>query len=127
MPRRFTLNYVSLAGTLTGLDKISGGKIPREYIQPTNQGIQSALDNGVLKPALRARGIVLSTTTPMRTFYLWINMEDPVVGGYTPEKIALRRAIGLAYDQAMDIRVLDHGMALAAQSPLPPAVRSPKK
>ena len=81
-----------------------------------------ALDNGVLKPALRARGIVLSTTTPMRTFYLWINMEDPVVGGYTPEKIALRRAIGLAYDQAMDIRVLDHGMALAAQSPLPPAV-----
>jgi elongation factor G len=30
------------------VDKISGGKIPREYIQPTNQGIQSALDNGVL-------------------------------------------------------------------------------
>jgi len=29
-------------------DKISGGRIPREYIQPTNQGIQSALDNGVL-------------------------------------------------------------------------------
>ena len=29
-------------------DKISGGKIPREYIQPTNQGMQSSLDNGVL-------------------------------------------------------------------------------
>ncbi len=29
-------------------DKITGGRIPREYIQPTNQGIQSALDNGVL-------------------------------------------------------------------------------
>jgi elongation factor G len=29
-------------------DDISGGRIPREYIQPTNQGIQSALDNGVL-------------------------------------------------------------------------------
>ena len=29
-------------------DKISGGRIPREYIQPTNQGIQAALDNGVL-------------------------------------------------------------------------------
>ena len=25
-------------------------------------------------------------------------MEDPVVGGYTPDKVALRRAIGLAYD-----------------------------
>jgi elongation factor G len=30
------------------VDKISGGKIPREYINPTSQGIQSALDNGVL-------------------------------------------------------------------------------
>ena len=30
------------------VDKISGGRIPREYIQPTNQGIQSALDSGVL-------------------------------------------------------------------------------
>ena len=29
-------------------DKISGGKIPREYINPTNQGLQAALDNGVL-------------------------------------------------------------------------------
>jgi elongation factor G len=29
-------------------DEITGGRIPREYIQPTNQGIQAALDNGVL-------------------------------------------------------------------------------
>ena len=29
-------------------DKITGGRIPREYIQPTNQGLQAALDNGVL-------------------------------------------------------------------------------
>ncbi|HRE02299.1 MAG TPA: elongation factor G, partial [Ilumatobacteraceae bacterium] len=30
------------------VDKITGGRVPREYIQPTNVGIQSALDNGVL-------------------------------------------------------------------------------
>jgi elongation factor G len=30
------------------VDDISGGRIPREFIQPTNQGIQAALDNGVL-------------------------------------------------------------------------------
>jgi elongation factor G len=29
-------------------DKITGGRVPREYIQPTNQGVQAALDNGVL-------------------------------------------------------------------------------
>jgi elongation factor G len=30
------------------VDEITGGRIPREYIQPTNQGVQSALDSGVL-------------------------------------------------------------------------------
>jgi elongation factor G len=30
------------------VDDIRGGRIPREYINPTNQGIQSALDSGVL-------------------------------------------------------------------------------
>ena len=34
---------------------------------------------------------------PDRTLF-YFNMEDPVVGGYTPEKVALRRAIGLATD-----------------------------
>ena len=29
-------------------DKISGGRIPREYINPVNQGMQQALDSGVL-------------------------------------------------------------------------------
>jgi elongation factor G len=30
------------------VDKVTGGRIPREYIQPVNAGIQSALSNGVL-------------------------------------------------------------------------------
>jgi elongation factor G len=30
------------------VDKISGGRIPREYINPTNQGMQAALESGVL-------------------------------------------------------------------------------
>ncbi len=30
------------------VDEITGGRIPREYIQPTNQGVQAALDSGVL-------------------------------------------------------------------------------
>ena len=39
-------------------------------------------------------------------------MEDPVVGGYTPEKIALRRAIGMGYDVDESIRVLLKGRAV---------------
>ena len=30
------------------VDDITGGRIPREYIQPTNQGIQAGLESGVL-------------------------------------------------------------------------------
>jgi elongation factor G len=30
------------------VDKITGGRIPREYIQPVNQGVQAALESGVL-------------------------------------------------------------------------------
>nr|PIE31857.1 MAG: elongation factor G [Ilumatobacter coccineus] len=30
------------------VDEITGGRIPREYIQPTNQGIQAGLESGVL-------------------------------------------------------------------------------
>ena len=48
------------------------------------------------------------------------NMKDPVVGGYTPEKVALRRAIGLAFDvDARDPAVL-RATRIEAQSPLPP-------
>lgn len=94
-----------------------------DYLEPLPPPLADmALTDGRLKPALAARGMVLATSATLRTFYLWMNMDDPVVGGYTPAKIALRRAISLAYRQEEDIRLLDHGMALAAQSPLPPDV-----
>lgn len=73
-----------------------------------------------LKPELAARGLRLDFFSPLQTYYLWMNMEDPVLGGYTPEKIALRRAIAMAYPQAEDIRQAERGLALPAWSPLPP-------
>lgn len=80
------------------------------------------LDDGKLKPALQQRGIRLSLFTPLQTYYMWMNMEDPVIGGYTPEKIALRRAIALSYDSKEDIALMEKGLAIQAQSPLPPNV-----
>src|SRR5688572_20332044 len=47
MQREFTVEATP-GGGYEFVDDISGGRIPREYIQPTNQGIQSALENGVL-------------------------------------------------------------------------------
>ena len=47
-------------------------------------------------------------------------MENPVVGGYTPEKVALRRAIALAVDIGSEIRNVRRNQAIAGQSPIPP-------
>jgi ABC-type transport system substrate-binding protein len=47
-------------------------------------------------------------------------MEDPLVGGYTPDKVALRRAIGLATDIDKLIRIGYRGQAIAAQAPANP-------
>ena len=45
---KIDLESSGIGGGYQFIDDITGGRIPREYIQPVNQGIQSALDNGVL-------------------------------------------------------------------------------
>ena len=52
--------------------------------------------------------------------YTYFNMDDPVVGGYTPERIALRRAIAMGYDVNEEIRVLRQGQGLPATQVVPP-------
>jgi len=48
------------------------------------------------------------------------NMEHPVIGGYTPEKVALRRAINLAVDVPREINTVRRSQAIPAQSPCVP-------
>jgi len=78
--------------------------------------------DGALKPELAARGIVLSRFPVLQTYYMWMNMNDPVVGGYGKERVALRRAISMAYNNAEDVALLKKGFAIKAESPLPPNV-----
>ena len=52
--------------------------------------------------------------------YTYFGMDDPVVGGYTPAKVALRRAIGLAYDVQAEIDRMRQGQAMPAQAIVPP-------
>ena len=49
-------------------------------------------------------------------------MQDPVVGGLTKEKIALRRAMAMAYNVDEEIKVVRNGQAVEAQFPIPPGV-----
>lgn len=84
--------------------------------------VDQALVDGRLKPELAAKGIRHEVLLRPNTYWTYFNMKDPVVGGYTPERIALRRAIGMAYDVDEQIRVLAKGRAVAAKSPIPPDI-----
>jgi ABC-type transport system substrate-binding protein len=79
-----------------------------------------ALPGGRLAPHLARKGIELRRSVNADSAYTYFNMEDPVVGGYTPERVALRRAIGLAMNVPREISVLRRSQAIAAQSPLLP-------
>ena len=46
-------------------------------------------------------------------------MEDPVVGGYSKEKIALRRAMVMGFNLDEYIKVMWQGQALPASQPVP--------
>lgn len=94
-----------------------------DYLEQVPESMTGmVIGNGKLKPELAARGIALTRFPVLQTYYLWMNMEDPVIGGYGKDKVALRRAIALSYDSDEDIGLLKKGFALRAESPLPPNV-----
>jgi ABC-type transport system substrate-binding protein len=76
--------------------------------------------DGRLSGNLTRRGVQIHRVPAMSVTFTYFGMNDPVVGGYTPERIALRRAISLAYNIDAAIRINARGQALAAQSVLPP-------
>ena len=94
-----------------------------DYLEQVPESMTDmVIRNGKLKPDLAARGMQLYRFPVLQTYYLWMNMEHPVLGGYTKDKVALRRAIAMAYNSAEDIGLLKKGFAIKAQSPLPPNV-----
>ena len=80
------------------------------------------LDGATLKPELRAKGIKLSRIVDPELSYTYWNMTDPVVGGLSKEKIALRRAMAMSYSVDDEIRVIRNGQAIEARYPIPPGV-----
>jgi oligopeptide transport system substrate-binding protein len=77
---------------------------------------------GNLLPEYAARGIRLERATELAVTFAYFNMEDPVVGGYSPDKVALRRAVCSAYNLPDEIRVVRNGQGLSAAQPIPPDV-----
>lgn len=85
-------------------------------------------DDGRLKPEFVKRGIRLDRSVDPEITYTFFNMQDKVgdqpnpVGGFSKERIALRRAIAMAYKVDDQIRIIRKGQAVRAQFPVPPGV-----
>jgi ABC-type transport system substrate-binding protein len=90
----------------------NAGRVPPDFLA-------LAMPGGKLAPYLAKRGIQGLRNLNADSGLAYFNMEDPVVGGYTPEKVALRRAISLAYDTDIEIRQIRRG-GIRAQSPVVP-------
>ena len=80
------------------------------------------LIGGELTPDMKKKGVKLSRFVDPEISYHYWNLMDPVVGGLTKEKIALRRAMAMAYPIDEEIRVVRNGQAVEAQFPVPPGV-----
>ena len=75
-----------------------------------------------LLPEYVKRGVVLHRQTEPSLSFTFFNMDDPTVGGYTPAKIALRRAIVMGFDRQAEIDVIRHGQAKLASQLVPPGI-----
>lgn len=82
--------------------------------------VNLAVPQGQLAPNLMKRGVQMARVLGADITYTVFNMKDPVVGGMTPERVALRRAISLGLNIDEEIRLPRRGQAIAAHAPLNP-------
>ncbi len=97
------------------IDLVAGkyGAVPGTFIA-------TAMPNGRVAPNLAKRGIQGAQQVNPDVVLYYFNMEDPVVGGYAPHNVALRRAVSLAMDVEREIRTVRRGQAVPAHSMVMP-------
>ncbi len=100
-----------------------------DYLRPLPEEFADlAMPGGRLAPNLVRKGIRATPDEVAYTTYTTFNMRPTIdgkrndLGGYTPERIALRRAIVHGFRIDDEIAILDKHQSTRAQSPLPPAV-----
>ncbi len=84
-------------------------RVPEEFAP-------QAIPNNKLAPYLAKRGIQMQRYRRADVAMSYFGMENPLVGGYTPDKVALRRAISMAVDLDAEIRLVRNNQAIPGQS-----------
>jgi oligopeptide transport system substrate-binding protein len=90
-----------------------------DYLYIPTDLVNQVDENGKLKDEYVKTGVKWSRELEPSLQYTYFNMEDPFVGGYTPDKIALRRAIVMGYNGDEEIRVIRNGQGMPASQPVP--------
>jgi oligopeptide transport system substrate-binding protein len=80
------------------------------------------MDGAVLKPEFVAMGAKLSRIVDPELAYPYFNMRQGPFVGLTKDKIALRRALILAYDSEEEARTVWNGQAQPLDFPVPPGI-----
>jgi ABC-type transport system substrate-binding protein len=97
------------------------GELDAINLPPQFRDRALAPDNKLL-PALADEGISLYQAVDPELTYTTFNFRDPVVGGYGKDKMALRRALIMAYDEKAEIEVVRKNLAIANEMPIPRGV-----
>jgi len=93
-----------------------------DFVQLRGEIATRLLANGKLKPDYVARGITRQVNVEPFLFSLYFNMKDPISGGMSNERIALRRAIAHGFDTDTLIKVVLADQAIPANQFIPPGV-----
>ena len=80
----------------------------------------TVIPNNKLAPNLAKKGIVMVRYPRADVAVSYFGMENPVVGGYEPHKVALRRAISLGVDVDREIRLARRSQAIPGQGVIGP-------
>ena len=91
-----------------------------DFVRVPGSFANHAAPNGALAPNLAKRGIFMHRFVNADVAISFFNMQDPIVGGYTAEKVALRRAVALAYNVDREVRIVRRGQAVRAQAVMQP-------
>jgi len=75
-----------------------------------------------LKPGWVEKGVTVFRAIDPDISYSYFNFRDPLTGGFAREKIALRRAIIMAYNLDEEISVIRKHQAIAVEMPIPQGV-----
>jgi ABC-type transport system substrate-binding protein len=102
-----------LAFTQKALDHLS---LPAAFRSAAFEGDKD------LKPEWADKGVTVYRAIDPDISYSYLSFRDPLLAGFSKEKVALRRAIIMGYNLDEEIRIVRKNQAVAVEMPIPPGV-----